>query len=113
MKILSLKTTFLNEVSTNLLTFVAFLIQVVGYIYALFLFSNQKLSLEGLVIVINITGNIQWTIIHLMSMINRFKSSHKIYEEIVRHDDIVIEPNTFKFDHSLLVSNLNYSYGEI
>lgn len=103
---------FLNEVSTNLLTFVAFLIQVIGYIYALFLFSNQKLSLEGLVIVINITGNIQWTIIHLMSMINRFKSSHKIYEEIVRHDDIVIEPNTFKFDHSLLVSNLNYAYGE-
>lgn len=101
-----------NNYLANVSYFISFLLQCVAYVYAAYLFSTNRLSISMLVIVLNLSGSTSWAIVQLMNMINRFKSSILIYDNLVKFNIEEYESLDFSLNDEINVSNLSYSYGD-
>lgn len=102
----------INEVSTNVVYFVSFLMQCISYFVSAMLFAQGKVNISSLIIVLNLSGTLSWTVSQGMALINKLKSSILIYNELVKYEDKTIESKIFTFNKNVNLTNINLSYND-
>lgn len=100
-----------NQYAMNIISFTSFFMSTISFVFAANLFSQGKFEIGSLIIVLNLTGSLSWTVNQGMSMINRLKSSIEIYDELVKLEPSDIEPINFTFNDHLKINDVNVNYG--
>lgn len=102
----------LNQEQNNLMQWLASTFQIIAYIYSAYLFSQGLILLPQMVLVLNLVGQLSWTLNYGFSFINRLKTSIDIYDRITK---IEIENSggyPFEFNHEIVLVNLSFAYDE-
>lgn len=107
------KTAFrIDEFQFNINAWIATSFQTLVYIYATYLFIQDKLSLSSLIIVFNLIGQLIWGMINGFSFINRFTAARDIFNRITKTDIKNEASYPFIFKESINLKNLSFNYGE-
>lgn len=106
------KTNLLQTSQFSILNWTASTIQVGLLILATIQYMNGSLTLTGLIIIFNFSGQLIWSHINATSMINRYKGSLDIFERITSQPSWDYGQNEFKFEQAISVKDLNFKYGE-
>lgn len=102
----------IDEFQSDINTWIATSFQMLVYIFATYLFIQDKLSLSSLIIVFNLIGQLIWGMINGFSFINRFKSSMDIFYRITSKLDYEEGLSEFVYSEGIKVNNLTFNYGE-
>ena len=102
----------INLLQKNIMSWLSGTFQVFTVIYAAYLFSLGNIELSSLVVVFNLIGQLIWGMNNGFSMMNRFKTSIKIFENITQYYDPEVLDQKFKLDNEIIVKDLSYSYGD-
>ncbi len=100
----------INLLQKNLMAWLSGSFQVFTVIYAAYLFSIGQIELSSLVVVFNLTGQLIWGMNNSFSMINRLRTSVKIFYAITQYSKPTGLDTKFHFNDKLVVKNLGYSY---
>lgn len=84
--------------------------QMIIFVYATYLYTQNKLTMTSLIIVFNLMGQMIWSIISGFNFINRFKTSIMIFNTITKEDVKKEAAQPMAFHSSIDVSSLSYSY---
>lgn len=100
----------INLIQRNIMTWVSGSYQIFAIIYAAYLFSQGKIILSSLVVVVNLVGQLIWGMNSGFSMINRFKTAKKIYDNITDYEIGEALDQKFKLKDKIQVKDLSISY---
>lgn len=107
------KTAFrIDEFQFNINAWIATSFQTLVYIYATYLFIQDKLSLSSLIIVFNLIGQLIWGMINGFSFINRFTAARDIFNRITKTEIKNDASYPFLFKEKISLENLSFNYGE-
>ncbi len=81
-------------------------------IFTAYLFVQNKIVLEELIIIFSCVGQMIWANVNGASMINRFRGSLDIFDRMTQQAQWDSGSLPFSFEKSLRVENLGFSYGE-
>ena len=102
----------IDEFQFNINAWIANSFQTLVYIYATYLFIQDKLSLSSLIIVFNLIGQLIWGMINGFSFINRFTAARDIFYRITKIENSEEGDQLFRFLDKIQIKNLNFNYGE-
>ncbi len=102
----------INLLQSNIMSWVSGTFQVFTVIYAAYLFSIGNIQLSSLVVVFNLIGQLIWGMNNGFSMMNRFKTSIEIFENITQYDEPKILDKKFKLKDKIIVKELHYAYDD-
>lgn len=102
----------INLFQNNIMSWISGTFQVFTVIYAAYLFSLDKIELSSLVVVFNLIGQLIWGMNNGFSMMNRFKTSIDIFNNITQYQEAQELENKFSLDKKIDIKNLGYSYGD-
>ena len=102
----------INNLQGDITHWFASTYQILAYVYAAYLLLNGNIKASQMVIVINLVGQLTWTMISGFSFVNRFKTSIEVYNKITHQDLRSIKSHDFNFDYRINVNNLSHQYGE-
>lgn len=107
------KTAFrIDDFQFNINAWIANSFQTLVYIYATYLFIQDKLSLSALIIVFNLIGQLIWGMINGFSFVNRFKAAHDIFNRITKTDKKPVGHLDFSLNDSIQLNQLSFKYGD-
>lgn len=86
--------------------------QMLVFVYATYLYTQDKLTLTALIIVFNIMGQMVWTLISGFAFINRYKTSVSIFEKITEKGEQQFGDSPMIFNDVISVDNLSYTYNQ-
>lgn len=87
--------------------------QILVIIQASYLFVQGRMSLAVLVVVINLIGQISWTMVSAFGFINRLKASVDIYNRICMYKETEHQGVGFVHNDDLASEQLSFSYGDL
>lgn len=96
----------------NIMSWISGTFQVFTVIYAAYLFSIGNMTLSSLVVVFNLVGQLIWGMNTGFSMINRFKTSIEIFNNITQYEEPKVLDQKFELNNKIIVKDLDYSYGD-
>lgn len=96
----------------NIMSWISGTFQVFTVIYAAYLFANNKIALSSLVVVFNLVGQLIWGMNNGFSMMNRFKTSIEIFNNITQYKEPKVLSENFGLNNKIVVKDLDYSYGD-
>ncbi len=102
----------INLLQKNIMSWISGSFQVFTLIYAAYLFSLGNIALSSLVVVFNLIGQLIWGMNNGFSMMNRFKTSIEIFNNITQYDESKALDHKFKLKDKITVDNLAYNYGD-
>lgn len=102
----------INNLQADITHWFASSYQIIAYIYAAYLLLNGHIKASQMVMIVNLVGQLTWTMISGFSFINRFKTSINIYNKITGHNIKQKLNLPFTFKDKLLVNNLSHQYGD-
>lgn len=100
----------INNYQADITHWFASTYQIIAYMYAAYLLSQGVIKTPQMVIVINLVGQLSWTMISGFNFANRMKSSIQIYNKITKHEKKEACNIPFKFDNKIQVENLSHAY---
>ncbi len=86
--------------------------QMLIFVYATYLYTQNKLSITSLIIVFNLMGQMIWSLINGFNFINRFKTSILIFNKITKQEEVKVGKQSMKFASTVAISNLSYTYDQ-
>lgn len=100
----------IDEFQSNINHWIASSYQLIIFVYATYLYVQNRISLVSLIIVFNFVGQLVWSMISGFSFINRIKTSADIYHKIT-----FIEPTEeiqldFTFNQGYQIKHLSFGY---
>lgn len=101
-----------NQISlyqNSLMQWIAGTYQVFTIIFVAYLFSQDKIGLTFLVVAFNLVGQLIWSVNHGFRMVNRFKASKEIFNNIVQVDQEQARKD-FAFEDKIQVKDLSFAY---
>lgn len=101
----------INLVQENIMSWISGSFQIFTTVYAAYLFSRGQIALSSLVVVFNLIGQLIWGMNNGFSMMNRFKTSIEIFNNITKYEKEKVGKEEFKLEDRILVKDLSYSYG--
>lgn len=102
----------IDEYQFNINAWIANSFQTLVYIYATYLFIQDKLSLSSLIIVFNLIGQLIWGMINGFSFVNRFKAARDIFNRITKTEVSESGINEFSFSDKFEVRDFSFSYSD-
>ena len=102
----------LNENQNNVMQWLSSSFQIASYIYAAYLFSQGLILLPQMVVVLNLVGQLAWTVNSSFSFINRFKSSVDIYKRITKIEPIITRDKDFQLNQEIVLADLAFGYDD-
>lgn len=88
--------------------------QMLVFVYATYLYTQDKLTLTALIVIFNLMGQMVWTLISEFAFINKYKTSIAIFNKIAHVEDRDYQKEKMIFNDVIEVRQLNYTYdGEI
>lgn len=102
----------LNENQNNLMQWLGSTFQIGAYIYAAFLFSQGLILLPQMVVVLNLVGQLSWTVNSGFSFINRFKTSVDIYNRITKIEPLTKRDQEFQLNKEIVLADLAFGYDD-
>lgn len=111
----------IDEFQANLNHWIAGTFQVLMYVYATYLYIQQKLSLTLLIVVFNLVGQLLFTMISGFNFVNRIRTSTEIFYRITatsatKDEGYLLTPNpgfkvnalSFAYGNNKVLENLNF-----
>lgn len=102
----------LNEGQSNLMQWLGSTIQIISYVYSAYLFSQGLILLPQMVVVLNLVGQLSWTLNSGFSFINRLKTSIEVYERITKVDSLPKARNKFTLTQEITLEDLSFAYDD-
>lgn len=106
------KTNLLQSTQTHIVEWIGETTQIGMLIFTAYLFVQNKIVLEELIIIFSFVGQMIWANVNGASMINRFRGSLDIFDRMTQQAQWDSGSLPFSFEKSLRVENLGFSYGE-
>lgn len=103
---------FVNEQQSAVMQSLAMLFQMIAFIYAAYLFSKNQIELGQMVVVINLMGQLMWTMNSGFSLMNRFKTSLDVYDKLTNLDNARNKKESLNSASSIQASTLSFAYGD-
>lgn len=103
---------FINEKQAAIMESLSGFFQLFSYIYAAYLLSKGLIPLSQMIIVLNLVGQLIWTMNSGFSFINRFKTSISIYKKITFYKKDKDQNKSLSLKNQIAVENLNFKYGD-
>ena len=101
---------FINEKQASIMESLSGFFQLSSYIYAAYLFSKGLIPLSQMVIVLNLVGQLIWSMNSGFSFINRFKTSVSIYNKITEYSREDRKSEKLNLENEILIDNLSFAY---
>lgn len=84
--------------------------QMLVFVYATYLYTQNVLSLSALIVVFSLMGQMVGTLISGFAFINKYKTSVTIFETITSKEDLVSGNKEMIFKDAVAVKDLSYTY---
>lgn len=102
----------LEHNQANLMQWLGSTFQILSYIYAAYLFSQGSILLPQMVVVLNLVGQLSWTLNSGFSFVNRFKTSIDVFRRITYLEARKAKTHSFQFNDEISISQLAFSYNQ-
>lgn len=100
----------IDEFQSNINHWIASSYQLIIFVYATYLYVQDRISLVSLIIVFNFVGQLVWSMISGFSFINRIKTSADIYHKITYIEPVSEAKLDFTFNQGYQVKHLSFAY---
>lgn len=100
----------IDEFQSNLNHWIASSYQMIIYVYATYLFIENRISLTALILIFNLIGQLVWSMISGFNFINRYHTSVDIFNRITSYQPDPIATNSMSFKEAYKMIALTFSY---
>lgn len=95
----------------NILDWIASLFNVILYLLAAYFFFENEISVTSLILILNFSGQMIWSNIHGMNMINTLKGSIDIFYRITSQPQWEHGDEEYHFENQIKIEDVSFSYG--